>query len=131
MTGFWKKSLFLAVCLFFISGCSTLAKLDKMAGSLLASLDQPISSSTLATAKSELEDQQAEADKFDYQELTRLQKKAIDEWLSENGFNRYGDKNGTRYEGGTPLVDEENEESINRFEYILERVPDIIDKISE
>jgi len=129
MKGLCKNIILLAACLFLTSACSVLTSLDNAAGKLLSSMDQPISSEDLEEAKNEAEIKKEQAAKIDFTELTRIQKKAIDEWLGENGLNRYGDEEETNYAGGTPLVDESTGDSINRFEYILERIPDILEKI--
>ena len=59
-------------------------------------------------------------------ELTLGLKEKIDVWLEENGLNRYGDPENTMYTGGTPLFNEATGESIDRFEYILKKHPEII-----
>lgn len=64
-------------------------------------------------------------------ELTRDVKLKIDEWLKKNGLNRYGDPVGTNYEGGTPLINEETGESFERFEYVMKKIPDILNRINE
>jgi len=60
----------------------------------------------------------------DYRELTKEQKEKIDEFIKENGLNRYGDASGIFYTGGTPLFNEATGESIDRFEYILKKHPE-------
>ncbi len=62
-------------------------------------------------------------------DLTRDMKDRIDVWLEVNGYNRYGDQKDTYYTGGTPLFDESTGESIDRYDYILEKHPDILSKI--
>ncbi len=63
-------------------------------------------------------------------DLSLEQRQKIDGWLEENNLNRYGDSQGVIYPGGTPLYNKETGESINRFDYILERYPDILERIN-
>lgn len=62
-------------------------------------------------------------------ELSAQAKEQIDKWLAENGYNRFGDPEGTFYAGGTPLFDEKSGRSLERFEYIFKKIPDILEKI--
>lgn len=61
--------------------------------------------------------------------LSQTNKKNIDEWLVDNGLNRYGDLQDTMYAGGTPLFNEMTGESIDRFDYLLAKYPDLLEKI--
>ncbi len=61
--------------------------------------------------------------------LTGEQKKEIDTWLTKNNFNRYGDSVDMMYTGGTPLFNETTGESIERFQYILLKHPEILNII--
>jgi serine/threonine protein phosphatase PrpC len=49
----------------------------------------------------------------------------IDRWIAENDLNEYGDPKGTMYLGGTPLFDERTGQSRERYEYILEKHPEL------
>jgi hypothetical protein len=49
----------------------------------------------------------------------------IDRWIKEKGLNSYGDPKDTVYAGGTPLFDERTGRSRDRYEYILERHPEL------
>ena len=62
-------------------------------------------------------------------DLTPEMREKIDLWLGANGYNRYGDPEDTYYTGGTPLFNEMTGEAIDRYEYILEKHPDILSKI--
>lgn len=53
------------------------------------------------------------------------QKKAIDEWIQRTGRNQYGDPSETHYAGGNPLFDETSPKLKDRYEYILERHPEL------
>jgi len=61
--------------------------------------------------------------------LSDEEKKVIDEWLSANELNKYGDSSNTVYAGGTPLFNEATGESRDRFEYLFEKFPDLKDVV--
>ena len=52
-------------------------------------------------------------------------KKRIDRWIKENNRNPYGDSPDTMYAGGTPLFDERSGKSRDKYEYILEKHPEL------
>lgn len=56
--------------------------------------------------------------------LSSEERAKIETWISDNGLNEYGDPSGTVYAGGTPLYDEKTSQTIDRFDYILNRHPD-------
>src|ERR1051325_543518 len=49
----------------------------------------------------------------------------IDEWIARNGLNSYGDPPDTMYPGGTPLFDERTGVVKDRYQYILDRHPEL------
>ena len=63
--------------------------------------------------------------------LTNAQKKSIDDWLEKKGLNKYGDAANAIYTGGTPLFDEKTGQAIERYDYILNKFPDILDLIKQ
>ncbi|GEM_PF-1443918 len=62
--------------------------------------------------------------------LTDSVKKEIDNWLEKKGLNQYGDPADTVYAGGSPLFDETSGESKDKYEYILEKNPELIDELN-
>ncbi len=52
-------------------------------------------------------------------------KQRIDRWIKEKGRNPYGDAPDTMYAGGTPLFDERSGRARDKYEYILERHPEL------
>ncbi|HMB66056.1 MAG TPA: hypothetical protein VKO42_04215 [Patescibacteria group bacterium] len=126
-------SLFL---LFFLSavlaGCSgeglknetanKLQWLDQKLGQGLGGTEEP------SAATSTPEDR--ESDELQASELNQEQKEKIDQWLEDNNLNRYGDSAEAIYPDGTPLYNKETGERIARFEYILDRYPDILERIN-
>jgi len=57
------------------------------------------------------------------------QKKKIDEWIKKEGRNNYGDPSDTVYAGGNPLFDERSPKLKDRYQYILEKHPELkVDK---
>lgn len=54
-------------------------------------------------------------------------KTKIEQWIKAEGRNEYGDPPGTAYAGGNPLFDERTGRLRDRFEYILEKHPQLRD----
>lgn len=54
----------------------------------------------------------------------------IDAWLAEQGLNEYGDPQDTMYIGGTPLFNEQTGETKDRYEYILEQNPELVEELT-
>ena len=105
----------------FLSGCAKLEWLDKKAGEVFFD----VNSGDWAVDDKKKDDSGA----IGFKDLNRDHKEKIDKWLAENNLNRYGDAIGIFYTGGTPLFNEATGESKERFEYILEKIPDILEKI--
>lgn len=63
-------------------------------------------------------------DQSENSEIGVAEKRKIDAWIVENNLNEYGDPKDTVYSGGTPLFNEMTGETIDRYQYILERHPD-------
>ncbi len=57
--------------------------------------------------------------------LSAADKQAVEDWLIKNQLNQYGDSQDTAYTGGTPLFDEATGESLNRYEYLLKKFPEL------
>lgn len=57
-------------------------------------------------------------------QITDEVKKQVDQWVSKNKRNQYGDPDGTHYAGGSPLFDERSAKQKDRYEYILNKYPD-------
>ena len=113
-----------------LSGCSG-EEIKKRTADRLEWLDQKLGENspeqdTPTTTSSQDEDNK----KIEASDLTRKQKNKIDEWLEGNNLNRYGDSEGAIYSDGTPLYNRETGEKIGRFEYILDRYPDILERIN-
>jgi len=49
----------------------------------------------------------------------------IDAWLRTNKLNRYGDPKGTRYPNWSPLFDEKNKVLLDRYHYLLDKLPEL------
>jgi zinc protease len=52
-------------------------------------------------------------------------KQRIDRWIKDNNRNNYGDSKDTMYAGGTPLFDERTGKTKDKYEYILEKHPEL------
>jgi hypothetical protein len=136
-----KAYLLPAICLLFLlSGCNV-----EQAGEKLKWVDQKIgegldkvkqeqqqSSEKEENNKSKENEgnkKESEKESVSSEDLTEEQKEKIDDWLEENGYNRYGDTAGAIYPGGTPLYNEETGESVNRYDHILKKFPDILKRM--
>ena len=49
----------------------------------------------------------------------------IDRWIAANQLNPYGDPPDTMYAGGNPLFDPQTGRSRDRYDYILEKHPEL------
>ncbi len=108
--------------LFFLTGCVSLKKIDSEIGKFLNG-EKNDQSQKMQSLKAK------EQENSDINKLNKDQKERIDLWLLTNGYNRYGDAKDIYYTGGTPLFDEASGETKERYEYIIERHPDILSKI--
>ena len=61
--------------------------------------------------------------------LSVAQQNYIDQWLERNGLNEFGDPLGTVYLGGSPLFNPVSGETKDRYEYVLERHPRLVEEI--
>jgi hypothetical protein len=52
-------------------------------------------------------------------------KRRIDEWIAKNGRNEYGDPKGSVYAGGTPLYNEMTGRTVDKYDYILKKYPEL------
>lgn len=57
--------------------------------------------------------------------LSDGQRTTIDEWLKKNQLNKYGDAPDAVYAGGTPLFNEQTGETLDRFEYLFKKFPEL------
>jgi hypothetical protein len=54
-------------------------------------------------------------------DLTKEQKKYLDDMIKQKGLNEFGDTKDTMYAGGTPLFDERTGKVRDRYDYILSK----------
>jgi hypothetical protein len=52
-------------------------------------------------------------------------KQRIDKWIKDSKRNPYGDDRNTMYAGGTPLFDEKTGRTRDKYDYILEKHPEL------
>ncbi len=117
-----KKISYISFIAFFIlilSGCTQLKQLDSTIGLLF------FNDNATGTPAEAIGGRTATSSLLNTKGLTEAQKITIEDWLTKHGLNRYGDPEGTYYDGGTPLLDEITGQAIERFEYILKNHPDI------
>jgi len=56
--------------------------------------------------------------------ISTKEKLQIQNWISKNNLNQYGDPQNTIYAGGSPLFDESTGQTIDLYSYILGKHPD-------
>lgn len=111
-----KLILILFVC-FFVSACAMNEKiiwLDEKAGEIFKN-----------DYKTEYEYNKNGGDQ-EKKDLSQAEKDIVENFLENNNLNRYGDHPEAMYAGGTPLFNEKTGESIDRFDYILNNHPEIL-----
>jgi hypothetical protein len=131
----------LVMVVFSLSGCLSLKKIDDK----VLEQNQKYSDKFQADFGDEVKQKQDEVKdkaketafsvaektiKFIATTLTTAVKSEIDKWLQAKGFNQYGDPAGTMYTGGTPLFNETTGENKDKYEYILEKHPELIDELN-
>ena len=120
--------------IFILSGCQAFSASDGLKiindnlGKVLNSLGENQASSTFNFFGKSASTTAASVTAAD---LTAAEKQSIDNWLAKRGLNRYGDSPNAVYTGGTPLFNEATGKAIERYDYILNKFPDILDLIKE
>lgn len=128
-----NKKIFIIINFLFVflfSGCSfseTLKNIDGVLGEQV--FEGNISTSSVKEDTEKIDE--IDIANLTFRDLTKEQRFEIDEWLKKNGYNRYGDSAGVIYAGGTPLFDETGGETIDRFDYILQKQPQILQQVFE
>ncbi|HAM88462.1 MAG: hypothetical protein US83_C0004G0076 [Candidatus Falkowbacteria bacterium GW2011_GWC2_38_22] len=125
------RFIFALILMISVSGCTKLKWLDQRVGEIFfdGTNTETNSQETESTTKSK--NNSFNVAPPGAEDLTTEQKEKIEKWLTDNNLNRYGDAMDTFYTDGTPLFDEVSGKSIERFEYILKKTPDILEKIGE
>ena len=125
-----KYLIILLLCFsVFISGCesedvtNSLDKFDKKLGEIFENFQEKNKDDIVNIMDKKSKDEE----NSEKMELTKQEQEKIDEWLEQNNLNRYGDAVNTMYSGGTPLFNEKTGESINRYDYILKKYPNLLD----
>ncbi len=124
-----------------LTGCFSLQKLDQQVlekNQQLADKVQQELGEEIAVQQEQIKDRTKEVVKtgaektisFIAKSLTDSVKEEIDQWLERNGLNQYGDPKETMYAGGTPLFDETSGQTKDKYEYILEKNPELIDELN-
>jgi hypothetical protein len=128
------KFFILSSAVFVLSGCQQpgvsdgLKILNDNLGKALNNLNQDQASSTFNLFAQKSSQQVSTTTPV---ELTGAEKQAIDAWLEKKGLNRYGDSPNAVYTGGTPLFNEKTGQPTERYSYILNKFPDILDLIKQ
>ena len=132
--------LFLLAVPWLLAGCFNLQQLDKAVvekNNQLAKSARENFADDIEQAKAELKQKAKDkayevADRtfrFVAESLTNEAKRRIDAWLAEHNLNEYGDAKDTRYTGGTPLFKEGTNEYRDKYEYILQQHPELVEEL--
>jgi len=62
--------------------------------------------------------------------LTAQGKLKIDEYLANKKLNEYGDDVDTVYTGGTPLFNEVTGETLEKYEFLINKFPELINELN-
>ena len=62
--------------------------------------------------------------------LTAQGREKIDEYLANKELNEYGDEEGTMYTGGTPLFNEETGVVLEKYEFLINKFPEIVEELN-
>ncbi len=141
MFSFLRFSLFVVLAVFFLSGCLNWQRIDQMViekNQQMADEAKEAIGNKVEEAKQELKRKAKEesyqvaeeAFRFVAESLTNEAKRRIDQWLEQQNLNQYGDPKDTMYAGGTPLFDESTGEGKDRYEYILEKHPELVEELN-
>ena len=126
-----NKTLSIAMilmALLTLPACTTVARLDNFLGETFFSDQASTTGPTLLDRiRADNNASSTRGITLNPNDLTSGQKDKIEAWLTEQGLNRYGDKDGTYYTGGTPLFDEATGQAIERFQYILSNHKDLVE----
>ncbi len=116
-----------------LTGCFNLDKYDKV----ILDKNQELSNRAQDRVGEKVEEGKQKVKEYTKQQikeiassLTDEAKTSIDNWLAENSLNKYGDTKDSMYIGGTPLFDEATGEARDRFEYILENNPELVEQLN-
>ncbi len=124
----YSKIFLVLIGVLFINGCSVMESL-RNADQKMGDMYEDFQDSSEENANDFIKDTKENIGEV--VELSEEQKGKVDKWLEGNDFNKFGDALGTMYAGGTPLFNEATGEIKDRFEYIMEKIPDILEKIKE
>lgn len=132
-----KKAGLLSLLLFLIfslSGCSAmegLKKIDEKIGKTFNNFKEEKNNTIMDLMQEEKASTSTMEDQITANDLSKKQKENIDKWLEDRGLNRYGDAPNAVYTGGTPLFNEKPGASIDRYDYILNKFPNILELIDK
>lgn len=127
--GFFVSLLFLVL---IFSGCEindVLKKLDDKIGQTFNDFQEDEKNSIIDLMEEKKDGEKKEEENEN--KISREQKEKIDNWLEKRGLNRYGDDKSAMYPGGTPLFNEKTGEAIDRFDYLLNKFPKLLEIVEE
>ncbi len=135
--GIIKKMGLFGFLLFFIlplSGCQLkkiLINWDKKIGETFNEFQENGENSIIELMEEKSTEKKSTSSEEQINGLTKEKKKKIDKWLEKKGLNRYGDDKNAMYLGGTPLFDEKTGEAKDRYDYLLNKFPNLLEIIEK
>ncbi|MFH1426911.1 MAG: hypothetical protein ABIG60_00030 [Patescibacteria group bacterium] len=129
------KVFYLVALFFVLTGCQgsisdNLELIDQKIGDQLNKIEDCEEAEGICGLSDLSEENNDQNNKSKSADLTDEQKEKIEQWIKDNNLNRYGDPIDTLYTGGTPLFNEATSESLDRFYYILNNHPDLLDEFN-
>ncbi len=131
----FKKAGLISLLLFLIfslSGCGLMEKLeqlDEKVGKTFNNFEEDKNNTIMDIIKEKEKTSTTSENEITANDLSKKEKENIDKWLKDRGLNRYGDAPNAVYTGGTPLFNEKTGNSIDRYDYILNKFPNILELI--
>ena len=125
-------SVFLLFLILSLSGCSLkeiLTRWDEKIGETFNDFQEEEKNSLIELIEKKSKGEKSTSTAATADDLTLKQKKQIDDWLEKKGLNRYGDAKNAIYAGGTPLFDEATGKAIDRYDYLLNKFPNLLELI--
>lgn len=122
-----KKTISLLVIVILLSSCQAKDLLDSTLNRIKTGYNRAMDF-LLIESKEKIYDLEPQKVKVEVV-LDQEGQEAIDNWLTENNLNQYGDSEGTTYQEN-PLYNQETGSIKNRYQHVLEKYPELIEQLN-
>ncbi len=130
---FVRTFILIIIASVFLTGCFNLDALDRA----VVDKNKELSGKAQEKVGEQVEEGKERIKEYTKQQLQKIAtdltndaKSNIESWLLDNALNQFGDTEDTMYTGGTPLFNEATGEARDRYEYILENNPELIEQFN-